>query len=120
VTTRILEDFGEPIFLDDASFDGQDRRVVYAMVDCHDGRMILKSMMVHVGGFWEHVFITIIDWVTIDLPDPLEKDYQFLRNRQRKFRTEDLACQSLVWGTDRIRTYYNRDGESSEGTESSG
>jgi hypothetical protein len=51
VVTRILEDFGEPVFLDDVSFDGQDRRVVYTMVDCHDGRMISKLVMVHVGGF---------------------------------------------------------------------
>jgi hypothetical protein len=49
VATRILEDFGEPVFLDDVSFDGQDRRVVYTMVDCHNGRMILKSVIVHVG-----------------------------------------------------------------------
>jgi hypothetical protein len=51
VAIRILEDFGEPIFLDDVSFDGQDRRAVCAMVDCYDGRMIPKSVMVHVGGF---------------------------------------------------------------------
>jgi hypothetical protein len=37
VATRIVENFAESIFLDDVSFDGQDRRVVYAMVDCHDG-----------------------------------------------------------------------------------
>jgi hypothetical protein len=43
VATRILEDFSEPVFLDDVSFDGQDKRAVYAMVDCHDGRMIPKS-----------------------------------------------------------------------------
>jgi hypothetical protein len=53
VTTRILKDFGELVFLDDVSFDGPDRRAVYAMMDCHDGRMISKSMMVHAGGFWE-------------------------------------------------------------------
>jgi hypothetical protein len=53
VATRILKDFGEPVFLNDVSFDGPDRRAVYAMVDCHDGRMISKSVMVHVGGFWE-------------------------------------------------------------------
>jgi hypothetical protein len=86
------------------------------MVDCNDGQMILKSVMVHVGGFCEQVFITIIDWAVIDSPAPLKNDYQFLRNRQRKFVTEDLAHQSLVWGTDIIRTYYNRGGESSEGT----
>jgi hypothetical protein len=51
VATRILEDFGEPVFLDDVSFDEHDRRVVYAMVDCHDGRMIPKSVMVHIGDF---------------------------------------------------------------------
>jgi hypothetical protein len=39
VATRILEDFGELVFLDDVSFDGQDRRTIYAMVD--------------LGGFWE-------------------------------------------------------------------
>jgi hypothetical protein len=33
VATMILEDFGEPVFLDDVSFDGQDRRAVYTMVD---------------------------------------------------------------------------------------
>jgi hypothetical protein len=43
VATRILEDFSEPVFLDDVSFDGQDKMAVYAMVDCHDGRMIPKS-----------------------------------------------------------------------------
>jgi hypothetical protein len=78
VTTRILEDFSEPVFLDDVSFDGHDRRTVYAMVDCHDGRIIPKSMMVHVGGFWEQIFITIIDWAAIDSLAPLENDYQFL------------------------------------------
>jgi hypothetical protein len=108
VTTRILKDFGEPIFLDDVSFDGQDRRAVYAMVDCHDGRMIPKSVMVHVGDFWEQVFVTIIDWAAIDPPTLLEDDYQFLQNQQGKFGTEDLVRQSLVWGTDIIRTYYNR------------
>jgi hypothetical protein len=51
VATRILKDFGEPIFLHVVSFNGQDRRAVYAMVDCHDGRMISKSVLVHVGGF---------------------------------------------------------------------
>jgi hypothetical protein len=51
VATRILKDFGESVFLDDVSFDGPDRRAVYAMVDCHDGRMIPKPVMVHVGGF---------------------------------------------------------------------
>jgi hypothetical protein len=78
VVTRILEDFGEPVFLDDVSFDGQYRRAVYAMVDFHDGRMISKSVMVHVGGFWEQVFVTFIDWAAIDPPTPLENDYQFL------------------------------------------
>jgi Domain of unknown function (DUF4283) len=51
VTIRILKDIGEPIFLDDVSFGGPNRREVYAMVDWHDGRMIPKSMMVHVAGF---------------------------------------------------------------------
>jgi hypothetical protein len=113
VTTRILENFGEHVFLDDVSFDGHDRRAVYTMVDRHDGRMIPKPMMMHVGGSWEQVFITVIDCAAIDPPAPLENDYQFLRNRQGKFRTEDLARQSLVWGMDRIRTYYDQDGESS-------
>jgi hypothetical protein len=85
VTIRILEDFDEPVFLDDVSFDGQDRMEIYAVVDCHDGRMIPKSVMVHVGGFWEQVFITFIDWTAIDLSTPLENDYQFLQNRQEKF-----------------------------------
>jgi hypothetical protein len=53
VATRILEDFGEPVFLDNVSFDGPDRRAIYVMVDCHNGRIISKSVMVHVGGFWE-------------------------------------------------------------------
>jgi hypothetical protein len=39
-TTRILEDFEEPEFIDDATTIGPDRRAVYAMVDCHDGQMI--------------------------------------------------------------------------------
>jgi hypothetical protein len=51
VATRILKNFGEPVFLDDVSFDGHDRREIYTMVDCHDGQMIPKSVMVHVGGF---------------------------------------------------------------------
>jgi hypothetical protein len=75
VATRILEDFGEPVFLDDVSFDGQDRRAIYTMVDCHDRRMIPKSVMVHVGGFLEQVFVSVIDWATIDPPIPLENDY---------------------------------------------
>jgi hypothetical protein len=93
VTTRILENFGEPVFLDDVSFDGHDRREIYTMVDCHDGRMIPKSVMVHVRGFWKQVFVTVIDWAAIDPPAPLENDYQFLRNRQGTFGTEDLARQ---------------------------
>jgi hypothetical protein len=40
MVTRILEDFGEPIFIDDATMISPDRCVIYAMVDCHDGRMI--------------------------------------------------------------------------------
>jgi hypothetical protein len=67
-------------FNTDVSFDGQDRRAVYIMVDCHNGQMIPKSVMVHVGGFWEQVFVIVIDWATIDPPIPLENDYQFLRN----------------------------------------
>jgi hypothetical protein len=51
VATRILEDFSELVFLDDVSFDELYRRAVYTMVDCYDGRMIPKSVMVHVGGF---------------------------------------------------------------------
>jgi hypothetical protein len=34
VATRILEDFCKLVFLDDVSFDGQDKKVVHAMVDC--------------------------------------------------------------------------------------
>jgi hypothetical protein len=78
VASRILKEFGESIFLDDVSFDGQDTRAVYAMVDCHNGRMISKSVMVNVGDFWEYVFVTVIDWVAIDPPIPLKNDYQFL------------------------------------------
>jgi hypothetical protein len=90
------------------------------MVDCHDGRMISKLVMVHVGGFLEHVFITIIDWAAIDLPTPLENYYHYLRNRQKKFGTVNLARKSLDWGMDNIRSYYSRSGEgNSEGTESS-
>jgi hypothetical protein len=51
VTIRIIEDFDEPIFLDDVSFDEPDRRAVYTMVDCDDGRMISKSVMAYVGDF---------------------------------------------------------------------
>jgi hypothetical protein len=47
--TQILEDFGESVFIDDVCMEGTDRRAVYAMVDCHDGRMIPKSIMVHAG-----------------------------------------------------------------------
>jgi hypothetical protein len=54
------------VFLDDVSFDGPDRRAVYTMVDCHDGRMIPKSVMVHAGNFWEQVFIRVMDWAPID------------------------------------------------------
>jgi hypothetical protein len=71
----ILEDFGESVFLDDVSFDGPDKRAIYAIVDCHDERRIPKSMMVHVGRLWEQVSITIIDWAAIDLLAPLEYDY---------------------------------------------
>jgi hypothetical protein len=39
-TVRILEDFEEPAFIDNATTVGLDRCVVYAMVDCHDGRVI--------------------------------------------------------------------------------
>jgi hypothetical protein len=51
VAIRILEDFGEPVFLDDVFFDGHDRMAVYVMVDCRDGRMIPKSVIVRVWGF---------------------------------------------------------------------
>jgi Domain of unknown function (DUF4283) len=40
IATRILVDFGEPIFIDDATMISPDRCVIYAMVDCHDGQMI--------------------------------------------------------------------------------
>jgi hypothetical protein len=33
MATRILEDYGELVFLDDVSFDGHDRRAVYTMVE---------------------------------------------------------------------------------------
>jgi hypothetical protein len=36
-------------------------RVVYTMIDCHDDRMIPKYVMVHAGGFWERVFVMIVD-----------------------------------------------------------
>jgi hypothetical protein len=39
-TMRILENFGEPAFIDNATTVGPDRCAVYAMVDCHDGRVI--------------------------------------------------------------------------------
>jgi hypothetical protein len=54
---RILKDFGEPIFIDDVCMDGLDRRAMYAVVDCHDGRMIPKSIMVHAGNKWEIVYV---------------------------------------------------------------
>jgi Domain of unknown function (DUF4283) len=38
--TRILKDFGELTFIDDATTVGPDRRAIYAMVNCHDGWMI--------------------------------------------------------------------------------
>jgi Domain of unknown function (DUF4283) len=38
--TRILKDFGELAFIDDATTVGPDRCAIYAMVDCHDRRMI--------------------------------------------------------------------------------
>jgi hypothetical protein len=39
-TTRILKDFRERTFIDDATTVGPDRRSIYAMVDSHDGQMI--------------------------------------------------------------------------------
>jgi hypothetical protein len=38
--TRILEDFREPAFIDDATMVGPDRLIIYVMVDCHDEWMI--------------------------------------------------------------------------------
>jgi hypothetical protein len=100
--TRILEGFGEPVFLDDVSFDGPDRRAVYTMVDCHDDRMILKSVMVHAGNFWEQVFIRVVDWAPIDPSPPSKMDFQDGRNRQGKFDTEKRARKSLARGVDRV------------------
>jgi hypothetical protein len=40
MATRILEDFREPAFIDDATTVSSDRRTIIAMIDCHDGRMI--------------------------------------------------------------------------------
>jgi hypothetical protein len=48
---RILEDFGEPAFIDDATTVGPDRCVIYTLVDCHDGRMIPSSILCTSGAF---------------------------------------------------------------------
>jgi Domain of unknown function (DUF4283) len=37
---RILEDIGEPTFINNATTVGTDRHTFYAMVDYHDGQMI--------------------------------------------------------------------------------
>jgi hypothetical protein len=62
IAIKILEDFCEPVFIDDVCTDGPYRRAIYAMVDCHDGRMIPNLIMVHAGGRWEQVFVVLIDW----------------------------------------------------------
>jgi hypothetical protein len=47
---RILEDFRGPEFIDNATTVGPDRCAIYAMVDCHVGKMISPSVLVHVRG----------------------------------------------------------------------
>jgi hypothetical protein len=105
-----LEDFGESVFIDDVCMEGTDRRVVYAMVDCHDDRMIPKSIMVHAGDKWEIVFVRVIDWALVGAPPPLENDHLYGRNQNREFRAEAQARKSLARGMDRLRGYFNRFG----------
>jgi hypothetical protein len=108
--TRILEDFGESVFIDDVCMEGTDRRAVYAMVDCHDDRMIPKSIMVHAGDKWEIVFVRVIDWALVGAPPPLENDHLYGRNQNGEFRAEAQARKSLARGMDRLRGYFNRFG----------
>jgi hypothetical protein len=118
-TTRILEVFGELGFIDDVSFDGRDRRAVYAMVDYHDGKMIPKYVMVYARGFWEWVFVVVMDWVAVNSLAPLDEDFLEGRNIHGKFSSEEVARKSLVWGMERQMNYFNQfRGGNSEGTES--
>jgi hypothetical protein len=107
-TTRILEVFGELGFIDDVSFDGRDRRAVYAMVDYHDGKMIPKYVMVYARGFWEWVFVVVMDWVAVNSLAPLDEDFLEGRNIHGKFSSEEVARKSLVWGMERQMNYFNQ------------
>jgi hypothetical protein len=91
--TRILEDFDEPVYIDDATTVGPDRYIIYEMV---------PSVLVHVMGIWEEVFVIVVDWANIDGPLELADDYLYGRIEKGIFGMEDSAKKSLARGSQRL------------------
>jgi hypothetical protein len=75
---RILEDFREPTFIDDATMVGPDRLIIYVMVDCHDEWMIPLGTSAR-RGIWEEVFVIVVNWTSIDGPLELAENYLYWR-----------------------------------------
>jgi hypothetical protein len=103
-TTRILEEFGEPIFIDKSITDGPDRWAVYAKIDCHDPRLIPHVMNVHTGPIWEEVVI-VVGWEMSDVPQDLIRDYRSIRTRDRVFASENQARSTLLQFGDMLKDY---------------
>jgi hypothetical protein len=92
------------------------------MVDCHDERMISLSVLMHVGGIWEDVFVIVVDWASISGHPELAKDYMYGRTGQGIFGTKDSARKSLAQGSQRLWDFYRNQagGGDSIGTNSDG
>jgi hypothetical protein len=103
-----LEDFGEPVFIDDVVTVGLDRRAIYAMVDCHNGHMIPPpSILVHTGGIWGEVFVIVVEWASINGPPKLAEGYMYGRTEHDVFGMEDSATKSLMRGSQRLWDFYH-------------
>jgi hypothetical protein len=122
IAMRILKDFKESTFIDDATTVGSDRRVIYAMIDCHDGRMIYLSVLVHAEGIWEDIFVIVVDWTSIDGPPELAKNYLYGRTGQCIFDMDDSVRKSLARESQRIWNFYRNQegGGDSNGANSDG
>jgi hypothetical protein len=104
--SKILEEFREPAFIDDATTIGSDRCTIYAMVDYHDGQMIPLLVLVHAEGIWEEVFVIVVDLASIDGAPDLVEDYLYGRTEHNVFGIEDSARKSLARGSQRLWDFY--------------
>jgi hypothetical protein len=79
---------------------------IYAMVDCHDGRMIPLSVLVHTEGIWEEVLVIVVDLASIDGAPELVEDYLYGRTEHIIFGIEDSARKSLARGSQKLWDFY--------------